>query len=538
MNRIPRRAILSLILLACLAPIGSIRAEDTKGKWQIGFGLSYYSTVDYIRSNSDIAIASQTVEEAGSLPGIAAVDERPDENMLNQPSINDNFKLDFSASYGLTRWLAMEIQAGYMKSQVGNIEYYFSKAEIAYGGDSTIAGQSPVCGPNGDQPCYQYNFNTPGATPHNTFLPVGDLTEVPIMLSGLVRFRPESPLDPYLGAGFGYILTNLKTSGDFDSRAAEVESLHVTVASEGEWTAANRSDKVVAAPGFTPAPLQATVNNGFEYHLVGGVDYYINDHMSVYVDARYVWSNTEVNITIDGAHQVRLGDFQPGKLQSLSVGSAAQPAYWEDTGIPGCIDCAHDGLYATEDSNGNGDLDTGGCNSPGSNAPCEGGTLYFFPVGPNPASADGIWNKISEAVKVEDCPTCHTNDTRINITCGTANSACDTEDANGNGFMDRYKLYAVDVCSLPNAASNPTCKPADFRATTQYLWPGGCATSWAGPPNRLPTGLATEGCPPVPSQAIQTSTSQQDDNTNIYLIQGGQIHLGAFSLGVGFKFTF
>jgi len=201
MNRIPRRAILSLILLACLAPIGSVRAEDTKGKWQIGFGLSYYSTVDYIRSNSDIAIASQTVEEAGSLPGIAAVDERPDENMLNQPSINDNFKLDFSASYGLTRWLAMEIQAGYMKSQVGNIEYYFSKAEIAYGGDSTVADQSALCGPDGRQPCYQYNFNTPGATPHNTFLPVGDLTEVPIMLSGLVRFRPESPLDPYLGRG-------------------------------------------------------------------------------------------------------------------------------------------------------------------------------------------------------------------------------------------------------------------------------------------------------------------------------------------------
>ena len=68
MSRIPSRAIWSLFLLACVIPVGSVRAEDTKGKWQIGFGLSYYSTVDYIRSNSDIAIASQTVEEAGSLP--------------------------------------------------------------------------------------------------------------------------------------------------------------------------------------------------------------------------------------------------------------------------------------------------------------------------------------------------------------------------------------------------------------------------------------------------------------------------------------
>jgi opacity protein-like surface antigen len=534
MSRFPYRAILSLILLPCVIPVGSLHAEDTKGKWQIGFGLSYYSTVDYIRSNSDIAIASQTVEEAGSIPGIASVDERPDENMLNQPSINDNFKLDFSASYGLTRWLAMEIQAGYMKSQVGNIEYYFSKAEVAYGGDSTIAGQARVCGPAGDQACYQYNLNTPGATPHNTFLPVGELTEVPIMLSGLVRFRPESPLDPYLGAGVGYILTDLKTSDDFNARAAEVQSLHVTVASEGEWTDSIRQDKVVAAPGFTPAPLQATVNDGFEYHLVGGVDYYINEHMSVYVDARYVWSNTEVNITIDGAHQVRLGDFQPGKLQTLSVGSAAQPAYWEDRGIAdgSTIIGAGDGLYATEDSNGNGDLDTLGCNNPTSGAPCEGGTLYFFPAGPDPSSPTGIWHDPLEAVKVEDCATCHANDALINIRCGTANSACDTEDANGNGFLDRYKLYAIDVCSLPNAATNPTCRPTDFRATPQYVWPGGCATSSTG------SGRVAEGCPPVPSQSITTSTSSQDDNTNIYLIQGGQIHLGAFSLGVGFKFTF
>jgi hypothetical protein len=91
----------------------------------------------------------------------------------------------------------------------------------------------------------------------------------------------------------------------------------------------------------------------------------------------------------------------------------------------------------------------------------------------------------------------------------------------------------VDVCSLPTAPSNPTCTPNDFRATTQYVWPGGCATSSTGSGARV-----QEGCPPVPAQAIQTSTSSQDDNTNIYLIQGGQIHLGAFSLGVGFKFTF
>jgi opacity protein-like surface antigen len=531
MTRIPYRAILALILLACVIPTGSVRAEDTKGKWQIGFGLSYYSTVDYIRSNSDIAIAAQTAEEAGSLPGIAAIDERPDENMLNQPSINDNFKLDFSASYGLTRWLAMEIQAGYMKSNVGNIEYYFSKAEVAYGSDSTVATQDRLCGPNGDQSCYSYILNTPGATPNNTFLPVGQLTEMPIMLSGIVRFRPESPLDPYLGAGVGYVLTSLETSGEFNSRAEEISSLHVTVASEGEWTDSIRRDKTAPSPGFSPAPLQATVNSGFEYHIVGGVDYYLNDHMSVYVDARYIWSNTDVNITIDGAHQVRLGDFRPGKLQTLSNGSATTPFLWEDRGFANCPTCAGDQLYATEDSNGNGELDTGGCSNPSSGFPCEGNTLYFFPTGPDPTDPGGVWHDPSEAVKVEDCAGCKLNNNLINITCGTANSACDSEDLNGNGMMDRFRLYGVDVCSLPNSTTNPVCGPLDFKPTTQYVWPGGCATTTSS--TRLP-----EGCPAVPVRTIATSTSSQDDLTNVYLVQGGQIHLGAFSLGVGFKFTF
>src|SRR5262249_20958064 len=236
--------------------------------------------------------------------------------------------------------------------------------------------------------------------------------------------------------------------------------LHVTVASEGEWTDSVRADKVSAQPGFTPAPLEATVNSGFEYHLVGGVDYYINDHMSVYVDARYVWSNTQVNITIDGGHQVRLGDFKPGKLQTLSNGSAAALNLWEDQGIAGCLDCKGDKLYETEDSNGNGELDRNGCGPNGDpKAPCEGGTLYVFPVGPNPNNPNGIWDSPTEAIRVEPCAQCAANDTSTdpNLTnsfCGAPHSRCDSEDANLNGMMDRFRLYGVDVCSMINASTN------------------------------------------------------------------------------------
>src|SRR6266702_7199601 len=115
--------VLALISGAALYPSSRALAADTKGTWQFGFGLSYMSTIDYIRSNADIALAGGVVGSNG-LPTISSVDERPDINILNQPSIKDNFKVDFNASYGLTRWLAVEAAASYMKAPVGNIEFY------------------------------------------------------------------------------------------------------------------------------------------------------------------------------------------------------------------------------------------------------------------------------------------------------------------------------------------------------------------------------------------------------------------------------
>src|SRR6267143_553532 len=223
----------ALLFIATLVPFSEAVAEDTKGKWQFGFGLSYMATVDYIRSNADIAVAGGVVGENGGLPSVGSVDERPDANILNQPSIRDNFKMDFSASYGLTRWLAVEAAASYMKAPVGNIEFYFHNVHQGLTGQPTNTLVN-ACGPDVSQPCWKYTSTLPDETKTNTFLPVGQITEIPIHLSGLIRFRPESPLDPYIGAGVGYILTNMKTGSEFQAREREIAALKVSIADEGE----------------------------------------------------------------------------------------------------------------------------------------------------------------------------------------------------------------------------------------------------------------------------------------------------------------
>ncbi|HEV8201229.1 MAG TPA: outer membrane beta-barrel protein [Candidatus Polarisedimenticolia bacterium] len=522
---------------ACIAPLW---AEDTTHKWQIGFGLSYMATTDYIRSNSDIAIASSVAGQENGLPSVTAVDERPDENMLNEPTVADDFRFDFNASYGLTRWLALEVSTGYMKSDVGNIEFFFKDSTINYGG--TFGSSTPaICGPNLNAPCTRYNVNTPSTPATNSFVPVGTLTEIPLQLSALVRFRPESPLDPYVGLGIGYLFTDLQTGAEFNERGRGIANLTVSTELAGEYTDTSGPPTRTSNTGFTVGAMTAEVTSDFSWHAVAGVDYFINDHFSVYVDARYTWTDSAVNITVDGAHQVLLATLAPGKLQTFTRDT---PDSWEDTGISGCGQCAGDHLFATEDSNGNGTLDLG--------VGEDGGKLYLYPMGPNPNSPSGAWTA-ADAVQVIDC----TNDT-ICPWRGNANDfrgpgtdtnpdqdyeepgeGFDREDRNQNRIMDRFVYYGVDVCSLPGATpqNTPGCTENDIVPTTQFVWPGnGCTPAIPEPK----TGsYVPEGCPAGPPNAVgDVSGADSDNPSDVYIIQGGEIKLGGFSLGIGFKITF
>ena len=571
--------ILTGIAVAGLLSSTGARAEDTKGKWQFGFGLSYYSTIDYIRSNADLAVSSKGVVDENGLPAVQSVDERPDGNITNQPSIKDNFRIDFNASYGLTRWLALEVASSYMKSPVGNIEVYTTNSSIGFNGDgsaSDVIGCGPVPASGGTpdpdfpnaavpQPCYSYSPQPPFDVTTNSFVPVGDITEIPVNLSALVRFRPESPFDPYVGLGVGYVMTNLTTSDRFKQVGDFMSQLKVTSASRGEYTLqqirADASgnpiypDKVVPDPGYSPKPLAAEVRNSFEWHAIGGVDYYMNDRFSMYVDARYSWNTGAVNITADGFHQVRLASPDYGRLVRLQRGSVSDPYLWEDIGggstavtafqnrcasNPMTLDgqpltgfaCRGDGYYETEDKNANGIVDYPDASGQGVNE--DDGIIYVLPPGtadPNDRLDDMTFY----------CPSCDGNrltggGTEIIDSSGKPTGKFlerDTEDANYNRMLDRFLYYGVDICSTQEGAGNPLCENVNVGSATRFVFPGGCRTVVPDPNSTPPP----EGCPPITSKAAQTLTSS-DDVSDIFLAQGGRIHLGGFSLGFGFKISF
>ena len=331
------KAVLALGLLFVSSGAG---AEDTRKKWQIGGGISYWSTIDDIRSNSTTAYAPG----GGNLPAIIYSDPRPDANELNQPTIQDGWKADFNASFGFTRWFALELGASYFQGPVGNIEFYSEDRHLAI--NLTPTQQDP---PDGSANCHDPNLpnyrsclamsgsTDPSFVVRNGFLPVGELTEVPIQLSGVVRFRPESPFDPYVGGGIGYIFTSLNTSqssigtpvtmttssiagenrrvvmNNFDDVQDYTDGLivrSIQSGARGVVTFPRTLDDIAKIENFGGTPitaLSATVDSAPEFHLMGGVDYYFTSHFSLYIDGRYTWAQSKVEVRVDGQNQALVG---------------------------------------------------------------------------------------------------------------------------------------------------------------------------------------------------------------------------------------
>lgn len=336
-----RNSLKLALALSLLLVSSKVGAEDTRKKWQIGGGISYWSTIDDIRSNSTTAYAPG----GGNLPSVTYSDPRPDANELNQPTIQDGWKFDFNASFGITRWFALEIGASYFQGPVGNIEFYTEDRHLAINLVKTLqdpADGSANCsnpnGPNYAPDCRAMTGSTdPAIVIRNGFLPVGELTEVPVQLSGIVRFRPESPFDPYVGAGIGYIFTGLDTSqsnigtpvpmsvssivGDqrrivmrnFEDVQAYTEGLKARIIQSGvrgiQTFPVDLPDLAeIENFGGTPiTALSATVDSAPEFHLMGGVDYYFTNHFSLYIDGRYTWAQSKVEVRVDGQTQIHTG---------------------------------------------------------------------------------------------------------------------------------------------------------------------------------------------------------------------------------------
>ena len=99
---------------------------------------------------------------------------------------------------------------------------------------------------------------------------VGELAQIPILLTARFHYPNSSIVSPYIAGGFGYYVNSIDESG------------------------------LLSAAG-----LSLDADNSFGFHLGGGLEIFASDNVAIDIDARYTWNSTDVEADFKG---VSLGD--------------------------------------------------------------------------------------------------------------------------------------------------------------------------------------------------------------------------------------
>jgi outer membrane protein W len=328
-----------------LAGSGVGLAEDVKGKWYFGGNLGVLVTTDNVRSNAALIIAPLGADGApftgdkGELVSCQVgrqdtyCDPRPDELLSRQTMLQQTLKLDGTIGYGLTSSVSVQLDTGYYKGNIQNFDVYTVK-------DVPIS-RNPL------DVCLQLGQNKPcaltGVKRKDLSEPItaGAVTEIPVMVSGIVRFRKDSNFNPYLGAGLGYSFNSLSVDPAVNELNQRLASLHVIQVTDEFGPNYGRILTRDPNTGFPLADVNggarfnhyATValEDGFQWQVVSGAEYFFNDRMSVLFDAKYVLANQNISINMQGEDQIDIDLYTEdlyrpdGSLRVFKNGNSAAP---------------------------------------------------------------------------------------------------------------------------------------------------------------------------------------------------------------------
>jgi outer membrane protein W len=322
------------------------RAEDERGRWSFAIGLGMHSTFDDIRSNAGEVVSAENLSTRppdGDLSNdrVVTFDPRQDDLMGRATKVEEKQRFDFSAAYGLTSWLSLQVDTGLYQGDVAPLDVLVITERIA-----TPSGVITDLNPN----IVQEGVSEP--------ITVGRLTQIPISVNAVVRFRRDSPFNPFLGFGVGYMFNSLSVNGSFDDLNSQIlrgfnrvllrneagqpeksdlinlqEIYSGFVAQENSSSEPGGQTNLVynvdctnigdSTPGITNTctpldpdarrlaalPTQpfihTDVQDGFLYQFSVGADYHLNERWSAYVSARYLVTDSRVSVRIEGNDPVQ-----------------------------------------------------------------------------------------------------------------------------------------------------------------------------------------------------------------------------------------
>jgi opacity protein-like surface antigen len=321
----------AIVVLTLVMGAGAASAEDLKGKFYIGGGLGVLVTDDNIRNNAALIIAplgddgapftGDKGEEVSCDTASTSVycDPRPDDLIARESQIQTSYVADFRVGYGLTSALSLEFSAGWFEGDINNMDVYTTKRVPVTSNptDPCLTAGVDVDGDGNADPCNLTNLKD---IDYKSPISAGTITQIPLELNALVRFRKDSNFNPYVGGGIGYLITELDVSQDVDDLNQRMQALHLTSTSD-EFGPSFGQVFSFDADGNAEfnLPAEVTVEDGFQWQFLGGLDYFFNDRISMHFEAKYIlakttpWADEEdshrVRISLGGEDQVNLEGF-------------------------------------------------------------------------------------------------------------------------------------------------------------------------------------------------------------------------------------
>src|SRR5437867_9428960 len=250
----------SIFALLLVLSTGSGLADEAYRKYRVSFTINNQSTSDGLRTNAD-----NTSLFRSPFGGLMSIDDpRPDSAAKNEATIKDDLRYNVQGSYGILTWkwgeLTLDTSAGYFKGDVGNLEVSAQFLDV-----------DPIRRFCGETTRY-----------HVFYVPVGQVTEVPVQLGGTVRFRPRASggpfrgMSPYLGLGAGYIFTKIDASEQF-------LAFSDSVAHSTGWAqrATGEGHSIASEPEHRFKAAEADAPDSFEYHARAGLEFPIRKGLSI-----------------------------------------------------------------------------------------------------------------------------------------------------------------------------------------------------------------------------------------------------------------
>jgi opacity protein-like surface antigen len=266
----------ALVLLALPA---AVRAEDVEKKFRISVAAGFYNTQDEVRSPSANTLVLTNPNDE---PVAVFIDPRNDNAAIGELTIEPAPRVTLSGSYAFNRFFVLEAAAGYQKSDVGDIE-------VQANFNGRILDENE-----------EYHFDVFPVT-------AGAMTQIPLQLTALARFRPKANLNPYLGGGIGYTVVGFDSDPELDQLSLRMDR------AVGALAPLSNSINGAVAPSIPSADqlkdltgAHVDARDTFEWHLAGGMEYSFQRKWAAFLDARYIFASRSFSIGFNGAQSLGL----------------------------------------------------------------------------------------------------------------------------------------------------------------------------------------------------------------------------------------